>query len=99
MNFLASDFSGMAPLVFIVPVLFLMAVASYFPSARGHWSGPALAAPLGLGALAFILVQFILNPRTFMETDAFLWAVLLLPVVLAGGSFVLWAVHRRSRAA
>ena len=99
MNILASDFSGMAPLVLIVPVLFLMAVASYFPSAHGHWSGPALAAPLGLAALAFILVQFILNPRTFMETDAFLWAMLLLPVALAGGSIALWAVRRASRAA
>jgi hypothetical protein len=97
MNIFASDVSGMAPLVFVVPVFFVMAVASYLPSARGHWSGPAHAAPLGLAALAFILLQS--GPHSLMEIDAFLWAILLLPIALAGGSIALWAVRRGSRAA
>lgn len=99
MNVLASNFGGMAPLVFIVPFLFALAVASFFPSARGHWSGPALAAPLGMAALAFILLQFGRDPGTFRETTAFVWVLLLVPVALAAGSLALWAVRRGSRAA
>lgn len=99
MNILASDFSGMAPLVFIGLVLFALAVASFFPSAHGHWSGPALAAPLGLAALAFILLQLTLDPGTLMETSLFVWCLLLVPLALAAGSVALWSVRRRSRAA
>ena len=49
---------GLTSLAFVVPVLFALAVPSLFPSARGHSSGPGLAAALGLAALAFILLQF-----------------------------------------
>ncbi len=92
MNILASNFSGIAPLVFIVPVLIALSIASFVPSARGHWSGPALAAPLGLATLAFILLQGSLDLGTYV------WGILLVPLAVAAGSVALWVVRRSSGA-
>src|SRR5688572_8992516 len=91
MNVLASDFSGMAPLVIVVPVLFALVVASFVPSARGHWSGPVLAAPWALGTLALIVAQ------SSQSLDAFAWGMLLSPLAVSAGSVALWAVRRGAR--
>lgn len=92
MSVLASNFSGMTPLVFIVPVLFTLGIASFVPSARGHWAGPALAAPLVLGTLAFIVLQ------SSPDLGVYVWSMLLVPLGVAVGSVTLWVARRRSRA-
>ena len=93
MKILASDFSGLAPVVLVVPALLALAVASFVPSARGHWSGPVLAAPWALGTLAFIVAQ------RSQDLSTFAWAMLLSPLAVTAASVALWAVRRGSRAA
>src|SRR5688500_2395214 len=87
LNTLASDFSALMPFVFGVPVVLLMALASFFPSARGPWTGPARATPLILLGGAFIAMQTDLG-----SLAPGVWPFLLGPIALSGASVVVWGI-------
>src|SRR4051812_44606444 len=96
MTILASDFSGMAPLVIAVPCMMLTALASYLWSWRGHRAGPLLAAPLLLCVVAFLIYTAI-PPNT--DLQSFLWCLTLMSplLILSGGSVILWIVRRKPK--
>jgi len=92
LHILASDFSGLAPFILGAPIVLLMALVSFIPSSRGHWSGPVLAAPLILLGAVFICMQADMD-----ELPATTWSFLLAPVAIGAASVVVW-VARRKRA-
>ena len=57
-SILAENFDGLWVIIFAVPIaLIALAGVSFVGSARGHWSGPVIAAPaIGLGILLFFSV-------------------------------------------
>jgi len=90
MVLLAENFDGLWVFVFIPPiVLAVLAAGSLAMSARGHWSGPALAAlPAVLGGVLFLFAAMGHAPG---------WYVLLtiLPAALGVLSMQLWSRRRR----
>ncbi|HTL29909.1 MAG TPA: hypothetical protein VL282_11840 [Tepidisphaeraceae bacterium] len=86
---LASNFDGMIVWVLAVPaVLVAGAALSYVASARGHWAGIALAAPVaGLGGLFFLSIAIAHAP-------AWIVVLSLVPFLIAVGSIALWVNKR-----
>jgi hypothetical protein len=97
MHILASDFSGLAWIFLAIPVtLIVLAIASFLPASRGHWSGIALAAPPVLFGLMFtVLLTFASARSGQMPFGA--CALLLAPPVLGILSIGVWSERRRSR--
>jgi hypothetical protein len=92
---LASDFSGLAPLVCILPVAGVLGAVSFYPAWRGHWSAPLLATPLLIvGLLAIYALR--MNAAAVRLGDCL---VLLSPLVVAVTSFGLFVARMRVRRA
>ena len=98
MHLLASDFSGFAWIFLAIPIALLMlALLSFLPAARGHWSAVFLAAPPILFGLSFlILLTFAAARHGPMPIGA--CALLLAPPVVGILSIGLWYERQRPRA-
>ena len=87
----APEGAAAAVLLLAPPVL---GVASFWPSARGHWSGAVLAAPSLRFGLAFTAAVLRDGPG-LAGWAALAYGPLLL--ILAVASFILWDRRRASR--
>src|SRR5262249_5744765 len=87
---LAENFNGLWVIILALPVgLIVLAGVSFAGSARGHWSGPAIAAPaIGLGILLFVSVALGRGPCVVL-------ALALAPTVVGILSIGLWAERRK----
>lgn len=91
---LASNFSGMALLILIVPIAGILGAVSFYPAWRGHWAAPLLAAPLLIvgGFAAFLSL-------VGAELPLAAYLLLLLPLVVSLSSIGLWIARMRVRSA
>jgi len=85
--FIASDFSGLLPILLGVPAgAGLLSLLSLWPAAKGHWLAPVLAVPPLLAGLGFI---FLFAITTGGAMPVF-WITAGLPVIIGAGSLALW---------
>lgn len=90
---LASDFSGLAPFIVLVPFAGILGAVSFFPAWRGHWAAPVLVTPLLIvGVLA--AVGMVSNASLVTLATGLL---LMSPLVVALTSIGLWATRMRVR--
>src|SRR5262249_16870553 len=89
---LAENFDALWVLIFGAPlVLLAIAGLSFIGSARGHWSGPVLAAPaIGLGALLTLSIAMGRGPCAIVVLS-------LLPAVVGILAIGLWSERRGTR--
>jgi hypothetical protein len=99
MHILASDFSGLAWIILAIPAsLAALALVSFIPASRGHWSALLLAAaPVLLGSGIAGLLIFASARSGHMPLA--MVALLLAPPVLGILSIGVWSERRRSREA
>jgi len=92
---LADDIPEFSPLILSIPIVLVgLLFVSFFPSARGHWSGPLVAAPSFItGSLWIYTSRLNLTPAGWL----FLGAPMILSVGLSIVSFVLYIRRRRLR--
>lgn len=78
-------------IILLMPIV--VAIASFWPSARGHWSGPALALLPLLVGLAFVMALARDGPGFAGWFGVFFFP---LPLILGLASLELW-IRRRDR--
>ena len=97
MHILASDFSGLVWIFLAIPMALLaLAVVSFVPASRGHWSAVLLAAPPVLLGLLFAALLISDSARSGL-TPAAMCALLLAPPVIGILSLGVWSERRRRR--
>ncbi|MEA2710316.1 MAG: hypothetical protein QOF78_2917 [Phycisphaerales bacterium] len=97
MHILASDFSGLAWIFLAMPItLIALALISFIPASRGHWSAVLFAAPPVLFGLMFIVLLMLAGSRS-ARAPLGTCALLLTPPVLGILSLGVWSERRRSR--
>ncbi len=96
MPLLAESLDGAFALMFGVPmVAFALTLFSFWPSARGHWSGPLLASPsIIIGCLFAHFLATAQRKDTLMPG---LWQWAIVPIVVGMLSVCLWFVRRTFR--
>ena len=97
MNVLASNFSGLTWIFVAIPiVLGALALVSFIPSSRGHWSGPVLATPaVGIGLLMCGVLMF--ASAAVARAQFLAWVMVLGPPLLGILSIGLWSECRGRR--
>ena len=97
MHILASDFSGLAWIFVMIPiVLLVLAVASFLPASYGHWSAVLLAAPAVLLGLTYAALLGFASARSRLMPGG-MCALLLAPPVIGILSLGVWSERRRPR--
>jgi hypothetical protein len=97
MHILASDFSGLAWIFLAIPMaLVALALASFVPASRGHWSAILLAAPPVLFGLLLAALLMFDSARSGLMPAA-MCALLLAPPVIGILSLGVWSERRRPR--
>jgi hypothetical protein len=97
MHILASDFSGLAWIFLAIPMaLVALALASFVPANRGHWSAVLLATPPVLLGLLFAAVLMFPSARSGLMPGG-MCALLLAPPVIGILSLGVWSERRRPR--
>ena len=96
MPVLASNFDGLIPFIVGIPLtVAALGLLSFWPAARGHWSGPVLAAPCLLIGL-LLTGSILLDPDREMVLPA-LWIVYPAPLLVGIASVALWQKRRSQR--
>ena len=97
MHIVASDFSGLAWIFVGVPfALTALAVLSFIPATRGHWSAGLLAGPPVILGFVFGSLLLLGSMRSGLMPLG-MCALLLAPPVLGLLSLGVWAECRRPR--
>ena len=95
MHILASDFSGLAWVFLAIPILLIvLALLSFIPASRGHWSAILLAAPPVLFGLSFLVLLALATSRSG-QVPFGACALMMAPPVLGILSIGLWSERRR----
>jgi hypothetical protein len=93
---LASNFDGLLPFIFGVPVVIvLLGLVSLIPAAYGHWSALPLAVPCTL--LGLILIYALFADGRPDSIIPVLWILFPAPFLVGSVSIGIWAVRRRRR--
>jgi hypothetical protein len=87
------DIEDVAGALFLLAPL-VLGIASYWPSARGHWTGPLLAAPALLLGLA-VAGAVVTATSAWMLLPALPFFPM--PLMLGIGSIALWLRRRSGR--
>jgi hypothetical protein len=95
MPLFAESIDGALTLIFGVPIVVgAITLLSFWPSFRGHWSGPLLALPAVLVGL--LAAYSLLTAQRKDQLMPGLWPWAIVPLVLGAASVCLW-LFRRSR--
>ena len=92
----SNEVEGLIPFIIGIPLLFAsLVLVSFFPSARGHWSGPLLAAPAFIAGILLIFVMFADgHPESLMPV---VWLLFPMPLILSVSSFILYKRRKKQR--
>jgi hypothetical protein len=96
MPLLGESIDGALTLILVVPILGIaLTLLSFWPSSRGHWSGPLLALPSILIGAFFSYSLVTDQDKENLIPGLWVWA--LAPLVVGSASACLWIVRRLSR--
>ncbi len=88
----ASNFDGLAVLIFAIPILALApALLALIPARKGHWLAPVLATPTVLIGLLFTANLFTEGAMTIF------WFVFPIPLIPGIYAYFLWFRRRAAR--